>query len=797
MAQASKTKTKKTAASKSAVPKRASRKGTKGAKNLVVVESPAKARTIENILGDDYRVIASVGHVRDLPAYGYGLEDFETFKPKYVVIKNKKNGVDKSDVVNEIAEAAAIAENVYLSTDPDREGEAISWHIVEASNIPADKISRVVFHEITAPAIAEAFSHPGELDMNLVDAQQTRRVLDRLIGFPLTWFVQGKVTRSASAGRVQSVALRLIVTREREILAFTPEEFWTIDALLAKDGKHLEAALVNLPGEKGKPTISDETVANRLVDAFNRSAFTVSSVKKSTRRNAPRAPFTTSTYQQAANNSLGIGAQRAMSLAQQLYEGIDLPAEGPVGLITYMRTDSVNVSAVAQNETRQFISKKWTAEHVPEKPRTFKTRSKGAQEAHEAIRPTSPGRTPESLKDVLTAEQLKAYRLIWERFLASQMSDAQYNTVTVEFEAAENGTRRGTFRANARSLTFAGHLAVHDSRNDEEINSDEESVVAELPELNEGDLLERRNVKADQHFTEPPPRYTEASLVRSLEEQGIGRPSTYAAIVQTVQRREYVKKEGRALVPQELGFIVNDLLVEHMDKYVDAPFTSELEQELDEIANGDLDYLTVVKSFWEPFNKDLEIAKENAKKAEEQTDIVCNVCNEANMVIKWSKTGKFMACPRYPDCKNAMPVTAEGDPVYVDAPTATDYPCPKCGRVTVQKTGPYGPYIDCEGREDETCDFRAGVPVGVVCPEEPDSGQLVEKTTRRGKFYACWNYPTCSYTSNSLEPGKMSPARPEKERAAANAKLLERSARGKKAAATRKANRSRTGAKAK
>ncbi|MGI8925704.1 MAG: type I DNA topoisomerase [Tepidiformaceae bacterium] len=761
------------------------------APNLVIVESPAKARTVENILGSDYRVIASVGHVRDLPPYGYGVEDIKNgdFTPIYVVVKDKKRGVDKSAVISEIAEAAKHAERVYLSTDPDREGEAISWHIREAAGIPEEKSSRVVFHEITKPAIEEAFRHPGKLDMDLVDAQQTRRVLDRLIGFPLTWFVQSKVSKAASAGRVQSVALRLIVEREREILGFTRQEYWTIHALLAKGAGRFTAELARLPGGRGKPAIPDEATANGLVATFRRCAFAVSSVKKAERSKSPVPPFTTSTFQQAANNRLGLGASRAMSVAQQLYEGVTVPGEGPVGLITYMRTDSLNVSPLARGAARGFIAGRWGKEYVPAKERVYRTRSKGAQEAHEAIRPTAPGRTPESLARVLDREQLRVYTLIWQRFVASQMADARFTTVTAEIEAKEGTAPRGTFRASAQHLVFAGHLAVYGADVNDREGEDEDAEAA-LPELNEGDALERRDVEGKQHFTEPPPRYTEATLVKALEEKGIGRPSTYATIVQTVQKREYVKREGRALLPQELGFLVNDILVENLDRYVNTAFTSEMEEELDEVAEGKRSYETTLRDFWGPFEEAVETAKRTVGKVDEQTDILCTLCELANMVVKWGRNGKFFACPRYPECSNSLPMDSEGKPVFVAQPRETAYLCPKCGSATLQKTGPYGAYIDCIRRQTKKCDFRAGVPVGVACPEEPETGQLVEKQARSGKrgvFYACWNYPRCSFTANSIEPGKLPPARPLEERMQANAKLLERSARGKTAFASRRA----------
>ncbi len=754
----------------------------RGGKDLVIVESPAKARTIEGILGDEYRVIASVGHVRDLPSYGYGVDvKGGSFEPRYEVLK------DKRDVVKQIKDAAGKAEHVFLSTDPDREGEAISWHILEAAKIPAEKTQRVVFHEITKPAIEAAFQHPGELNRELIEAQETRRVLDRLIGYPLSWFVQGKVARSASAGRVQSVALRLIVEREREIEAFTPREYWTVHARVAKDGEEFGAKLNRLPGIRKldeKRDLPDEATANALLDSLRRSDFSVKSVKKGERKRRPAPPFTTSSYQQAANNRLGLGAQRAMALAQQLYEGVNIPGQGPVGLITYVRTDSLSISPVARREARGYAAGRWGDEYVPEKERVYRSRARGAQEAHEAIRPTSINRTPEALSSVLNRDQLRAYTLIWQRFMASQLADARYATVAVDIEAREGGELRGGFRANAQRLVFPGHLAAlgidaTEERASAPRNGDAPETVAALPELAEGDALERRSVDGEQHFTEPPPRFTEASLVKALEEEGIGRPSTYASIVQTVLGRAYVVREGRALVPQELGFAVNDLLVQHMDRYVAVPFTSELEEELDEIASGERDYGEVVRGFWEPFNTALETAKKDARKQVEETDIVCSKCGERNMVVRWSRTGKFLGCSGYPECKNAMPLTEEGDPQPLPEPQATDWKCPRCGSATELKHGPYGEYLDCVKRESKDCDFRAGKPVGVACPEEPETGQLVAKRARGRVFYGCWNYPDCTYTSNSIEEGKLSPVRTAEEREAAAEKAKARAAKGR------------------
>ncbi len=785
------------------------------ARNLVVVESPTKARTVKNILGDDYEVIASVGHVRDLPPYGYGVESVENlnFTPKYVVVKDKRRGVDKSDVVADIAKAAKNATRVFLSTDPDREGEAIAWHIKEAAGIPDEKVTRVVFHEITKPAIEAAFAEatgavvdansdhhrkaPGKIDMDLVDAQQARRVLDRLIGFPLTWFVQKKVSRGASAGRVQSVALGLIVKREKEIQNFRAVEYWSIHADLAKADRGFEAELSNFPAmtrdasmkppfRAGGPAIPNETSATALLETYRRSDFVVATVNKGERRRGPVPPFTTSTFQQAAVNRLGMSAARAMGIAQELYEGVS----GQAGLITYMRTDSVSISPIARGQARDWATSTWGKDFVPEKERVYATRSKGAQEAHEAIRPTEPAASPESLRRALSADQFRVYQLIWQRFMASQMSDARYATMTVEVEARENGERTGTFRASASQLVFEGHLKAYGADvNDRQADEDEDGVVAALPDLVQGDVLTRRNVDSRRHQTEPPPRYTEASLVRALEEEGIGRPSTYASIVQTVMKRDYVERQGRQLVPQELGFIVHDLLEQHMKSYVDVPFTGEMEKELDEVASGDRGYDAVLRQFWPEFKRKLDDADSEAEKQQETTDIRCNVCDQANLVIKWGRNGKFFACPRYPECTNSLPMGEDGNPVLVAAPKEFHgVVCPKDGGMLVQKSGPYGAYVDCVNREAGSCDFRAGLPVGIACPEEPEKGQLVEKQTKRGKFWGCWNYPNCSYTTNSIEPGKLAPARPLPEREEANKKLLERSARGKAAFAKRKAN---------
>ena len=758
-------------------------KKSSAAKNLVIVESPAKARTISNFLGDEYTVIASVGHVRDLVSFGYGVDvKSGNFEPNYTVDK------DKIEIVTEIKDAAKEAETVFLSTDPDREGEAISWHIVDAAEIPQEKTKRVVFHEITQPAIEEAFAHPGDINRNLVEAQETRRVIDRLIGYPLSWLVQEKILRSGSAGRVQSVALRLIVEREREITGFEAQEYWSIHGLFTTvNGESFTAKLHALPGKKrlDKNTIPNEDKAQELIEIFKNSQFEVATVTEGNRKRKPPPPFTTSSFQQAANNRYGMNAANAMRVAQSLYEGVDIPGQGQVGLITYMRTDSTNVSSAACKTARENVTTTWGKDFIPTKPRTYSRKSKGAQEAHEAIRPTNPLLTPESLTSILNPNELRIYTLIWQRFLASQMSEAQYGTMRVDINAVDGTESKGTFRVSSSKLTFPGYLAIYDAKvgdtdereKDDNEKDDDATPQVALPNLKQGNQVNASSVDGKQHFTEPPPRYTDASLVKKLEEEGIGRPSTYAATIQTVLNRDYAERQARSLVPTENGFIVNDFLVEYMNRYVAIPFTSELEGRLDGIANGEHQYSDVVRSVWEPFFDDYNSAKENAPKQQKITDIPCEECENGLYVVRRSRHGEFLGCSNYPECKSLRPLTEEGEPATPEEPEASHYICPRCAKGTIIKTGPYGQYLECDGRAAKDCDFRTGIPEDISCPEcdeEDKNGQLVERSSRRGTFYACWNYPDCTYNTNSIEPANIKEARPPEEREAARKKAIER-----------------------
>ena len=751
-------------------------------KNLVIVESPAKARTISNFLGEEYTVIASVGHVRDLVSFGYGVDvKSGNFEPNYTIDK------EKIEIVTKIKEAAKTAETVYLSTDPDREGEAISWHIVDAAEIPLEKTKRVVFHEITRPAIEKAFANPGTINQNLVEAQETRRVIDRLIGYPLSWLVQEKILRSGSAGRVQSVALRLIVERERKITDFEAQEYWSIHGIFVTPaGENFTATLHSLSGKKRleKTAISSEIEAQNLIEIFKRSQFDVATVTEGERKRKPPPPFITSTFQQAANNRYGMNANNSMRTAQSLYEGVDIPGQGQVGLITYMRTDSTNVSPGACTTARETITSTWGKDFIPSKPRIYARKAKGAQEAHEAIRPTDPSLTPESLKTILNQNELRVYTLIWQRFLASQMSEALYGTMRVDISANADRKPQGLFRVSASQLIFPGYLAIYDAKvgdadereKDDNEKKDDTDPVS-LPNLKQGDILDASSVDGKQHFTEPPPRFTDATLIKTLEEEGIGRPSTYAATIQTVLNRDYATRQGRALTPTENGFIVNDFLVEHMDHYVAVPFTSELEGKLDGIANGEYEYRDVVRSVWEPFFDDYSNAKENAPKQQKITDIPCEECEDGLYIVRRSRHGEFLGCSNYPECKSLRPLTEEGEPAIPAEPEASHYLCPRCEKGTIIKTGPYGQYLECDGRAAKDCDFRTGIPVDISCPEcdeEQKNGQLVERSSRRGTFYACWNYPNCTYNSNSIEPANIKEARPPEERKAAQQKAIER-----------------------
>ncbi len=711
-------------------------------KRLVIVESPAKARTVGQILGRKYVVAASMGHVRDLPKSTLGVDPEQEFTPKYLTMK------DKRDLVKGLKEAGEKASEIFLATDPDREGEAISWHLQAAAGWDknAKPPKRVVFHEITKQAVEEAFEHPREIDMELVNAQQARRILDRLVGYeisPLLWL---KVQLGLSAGRVQSVALRMIVERERAIAAFVPVEWWSLEADLFKDSDPpanrsvFTATLQSLKGARRKLSIGDEDTARSLESELKGAAYSVDSVEKKPRRQRPAPPFITSTLQQEAGRKLRFTAQRTMALAQQLYEGLNVGSEGSVGLITYMRTDSVNVADTAVRETRDYIRGRYGKEYTPDKPRTYRTRSKNAQEAHEAIRPTSIRRTPQEMATYLDRDQLRLYTLIWERMVASQMADALLEATTVEIDAACAGPSGNVyrFRATGSVLKFPGFRAVYLEGRDDSPDPE----VGALPELASGDGLTNQELHANQHFTQPPPRFTEATLIKEMEDNGIGRPSTYAPTIATLVEREYVQREQRRLSPTELGCTVTDLLTEHFANVMDLNFTARLEEDLDSVAQGDQDWVPMLREFYGPFHQAVSAAEKAFSPA-------CEKCGEP-MTMMMGRFGRFLACSGYPACQNTrnMRNNAERPP-----DEETDEVCEKCERPMVIKTGRYGRFIACTGYNaaENPCDNRRNIVKKSEVPCPKCGGDLVERRARKSgrPFWGCANYPKCDFLVNT------------------------------------------------
>ena len=727
--------------------------GRTSGKRLVIVESPAKARTVGQILGNRYVVTASQGHVRDLPKSKMGVDLENQFQPSYVTMR------DKMPLVKEIKRAGDDASDIYLATDPDREGEAISWHLQTAAgwDKPNGKTpKRVVFHEITKDAVEEAFRHPREIDMKLVNAQQARRILDRLVGYQISPLLAKRVQRGLSAGRVQSVALRMVTDREKEIEVFVPEESWTLDAQLHKAADPATRAnlfpawLHSVKGSRRRLAIGVEEEARAYEAELKDAAYTVADVRQREVRQRPAAPFTTSTLQQEAGRKLRFTAQRTMSVAQQLYEGLALGSEGSVGLITYMRTDSTQVADTAVQEARQYIRDKYGKEYLPDKPRSYRTRTKAAQEAHEAIRPTSIARTPESLKDHLSAEQFRLYGLIWARMLASQMADARSDATTVNIDAAcqpqanatgnANEGRVFNFRATGSVLKFPGFRALYLEGRDE---GDAEESTNTLPELAVGDGLNCQQLEANQHFTQPPPRFTEATLVKAMEERGIGRPSTYAPTIGVLLARNYVTKENNSLHPTQLGATVSDLLTQFFTDIMNPDFTAQMEEKLDEVSQGERDWVPMLQEFYGPFAEDLLNANENmprVKPDDEATDEVCENCG-LPMVIKTGRFGRFMACTGYPQCRTTRQLKEEGEAA---ADVETDEVCEQCGKPMVLKTGRYGKFIACSNYP--TCKNTHPMKTGAACPR--CGGDLVERGSRRGVFFGCSNYPDCKYTNN-------------------------------------------------
>jgi DNA topoisomerase-1 len=698
-------------------------------RSLVVVESPTKVKTIQKYLDAKYVVKASMGHVRDLPKSRLGVDEKRRFRPEYKVLPAKKK------VLEELKKAASNAEALYIATDPDREGEAIGWHLAQELGLPKSKIYRILFNEITERAVTAAFRQPGKIDTNKVNAQQARRVLDRLVGYKLSPLLWEKVRRGLSAGRVQSVAVRLITEREREMQAFVPVEYWSLHARLRGHvPPEFVASLREVRGRKAELPSESTTLA--VMTELHGQAWTVSDVTRGERRRNPAAPFITSTLQQEAGRKLHFTAKKTMLLAQQLYEGIALGDEGLVGLITYMRTDAVRIAPEAQAEARAWVTERLGREHLPDSPPAYRAK-KSAQEAHEAIRPTAVAREPKAIARFLRPDQLALYRLIWERFLASQMRPAVYDTVTADIQAGPC-----LFRAQGSTLKFAGFTAVYVESREESEQVPEEENESVVPPLEIGEVLRLLALDPKQHFTQPPPRYTEASLIKALEEEGIGRPSTYAQILSTIQDRGYVRRERSTLFPTELGMQVNDLLVPHFPEVMDVEFTAQLEESLDKIEEGDADWVDTVGVFYKQFSRDLKSAGKTMDniKAGLETGEACPECGNP-LLKRFGRFGSFLACSAYPECKYTKDLGG-GREKPPDEPT--DEVCPTCGKAMVVKHGRFGKFIACSGYPE--CKTTKPLTIGIACPEPECGGQLVERRTRRGKtFFSCTKYPACKF----------------------------------------------------
>jgi len=725
------------------------------AKSLVIVESPAKAKTIGKYLGKQFVVKASLGHVKDLPKKDLSVDVDKGFEPHYEVIEGKKK------LMSELKAAAKGMDSIYLAADPDREGEAICFHLQEELNgsKKGPKFFRVMFNEITANAIKKAFEKPGSVNLNLVDAQQARRILDRLVGYKISPLLWDKVRRGLSAGRVQTVALRLIVDREREIRAFIKREYWTIDVQLnAKKPPVLTARFTKKDDQAIE--VAEETAAKSIVDQLDGAKYLVHSVTTREKKRNPVAPFITSTLQQESSRKLRFSVKRTMMLAQRLYEGVELGAEGSVGLITYMRTDSTRVSNDALDEVRALIKERYGPTFCPESPNAYKSK-KDAQDAHEAIRPSAAMRTPESIASYLQEDELKLYRLIWMRFVSSQMTPAVFDQTTIDVAAKGKDGATYMFRATGSVPKFKGFLEVYEEGKDQK-DEDDEELKHRLPLVQQGEELKFKSILPEQHFTEPPPRFNEATLVKELEADGVGRPSTYASILSTIQEREYVKKEGGKFVPTELGMVVTDLLLESFQNLFDVTYTARMEAELDEIEEGKMDWRAAMSEFYERFQKDLEYAERHMtdiKRMEKPTDLVCDKCGKP-MVIRWGRHGSFIACTGYneknaegePACTNTRELTVDLpdlDKADLTEQDAEEY-CENCGRPMVLKKGRFGQFYACSGYPDCKTTKQIGgeqkksdVPLDEKCPQ--CGNNLVLKHGRFGEFTACSNYPKCKF----------------------------------------------------
>ncbi|MGE3538229.1 MAG: type I DNA topoisomerase [Candidatus Tectimicrobiota bacterium] len=710
------------------------------AKSLIIVESPAKAKTIKKYLGAGYTVKASIGHVKDLPERRLGIDVAHDFAPEYVPIKGKKKLID------ELRAEAEKVDSVYLAPDPDREGEAIAWHIAsELQQTPSDHIYRIMLHEITKKGVTEALQHPGRIDEHKVSAQQARRLLDRLVGYKISPLLWQKVQRGLSAGRVQSVALRILCEREQEIQAFRAQEYWTIDADMAvAEPPPFHARLHAIQGAKAQITTAE--AAQRIVLDLQEAHYTVAEVKQTTRRRHPAPPFTTSTLQQEAARKLRFSAQRTMRVAQQLYEGLALGEEGEVGLITYMRTDSTRLADEAVQEVRQYIQEHYGKAYVPAQPRRYKSQ-KAAQEAHEAIRPTSVLRTPAQVKPYLSPEQQSLYTLIWNRLVASQMSSAVLDHTTVDIAA-----KTYLFRATGAVMRFPGFTTLYEESQTEANRSDSEAEAHNrlLPAMLVGQEVQVNQVLPNQHFTQPPPRFTEASLVSELEKLGIGRPSTYASILGTLRERRYIEDQERRLTPTELGTTVSSLLVESFPDLLNVQFTAQLESKLDQIEEGKCDWVATLHEFYEPFVAELQQATRkmrDVKKEIEETEEVCEKCQRL-MVIRWGRFGRFMACSGYPECKNTRELSSaeSSTPQKNTAAANIDVTCEQCGKPMALKRSRFGEFLACTGYPE--CKATKPIVTTVMaCPEEGCGGTVVQRRSRRGKtFYGCTNYPKCTFS---------------------------------------------------
>ncbi|MBQ7846787.1 MAG: type I DNA topoisomerase [Clostridia bacterium] len=714
--------------------------------NLVIIESPSKATNLKSYLGSNYKVMASIGHVRDLPKSTLGVDIENNFEPHFINIRGK------GDLIKELSKEAKKATTVYLATDPDREGEAIAWHLSNALKIDASKIKRVTFNEVTKTAVKAAIKKPRQIDMNMVNSQMARRILDRIVGYKLSPYLWKTVRSGISAGRVQSVATRIIVEREEEIKAFIPKEYWTIAVeLITEEQKKFQARFY---GENGKKIeLANEQEAYAVVNAIKNKDFVVTGVKNAVKLRNPAPPFTTSTLQQDAHRKLGFSSSKTMKVAQELYEGVNLGSSlgGVTGLITYMRTDSVRVSDDAYGMASSYIRSNYGEEFLPQQRRVYKTKS-GAQDAHEAIRPVDPAKTPELVKGHVTNDQYRLYKLIWARFLASQMASARFDTVSVDLSCSKY-----QFKAGGSILRFAGFLSIYDDAAGDD--TDNEGL---LPVLYKDQCLKAEKILPDQHFTEPPPRFNEGSLVKFLEEKGIGRPSTFATIVTTIIQRGYVAHEGKSLAPTELGIVTNKLMMENFSDVVDYGFTAQMEEQLDGIENGGSDMVGILSAFYGPFAENLDKAMKeaDAQKVDlppEETDILCDKCG-ARMVVKNGRFGKFAACPNYPECKNTKPLAKDGKSAKEEKPATpvSGMVCEKCGGPMVMRTGRYGSFFACAAYPKCAYTKQPANELDVNCPL--CGKKIVSKRgKRKSVFYSCSGYPDCSFSSWDLPTDKSCP----------------------------------------